>query len=48
MENKGVYWEDVDPQEVLGADYSSASGFRRITLQVTPSEQGSDGGGWSV
>lgn len=47
MQNKGVDWNDVNPQEMLGADYSSASGFRRIASQVAaPQQQG--GGGCSV
>lgn len=48
MENKGVKWEDVDPQEVLGSDYSSASGYSRIAAQVTPPDQKAGGGGCSV
>jgi len=48
MKNKGVYWEDVNPQEVLGADYSSASGFQRVAAEVTPPEQKGGGGGCSV
>lgn len=47
MENRGVDWKDVSPEEMLGADYSSASGFRRIASQVTVPEQ-RGGGGCSV
>lgn len=47
MQSKGINWEDVNPQEMLGADYSSASGFRQIASQVTiPDQQG--GGGCSI
>jgi hypothetical protein len=35
MKNKGIEWKDVSPQEVLGANYSSASGYRRIATQIT-------------
>lgn len=47
MENKGIDWNNVSPEEMLGADYSSASGFRRIASQVTAPEQ-RGGGGCSV
>ena len=36
MKGKGVEWSNVDPQEVLGYDYSSASGFARIAAEVAP------------
>src|SRR3989344_5848482 len=36
MKGRGVEWNDVDPQEVLGADYSSPSGFARIAALVPP------------
>lgn len=38
-ESKGTKWKDVDPKEVLGADYSSAGGYARLR-----SEFGSQGG----
>lgn len=45
MENKGTDWNEVNPQEMLGADYSSASGFRRIASQtVVPQTQGGGNG----
>jgi len=45
-ENAGVPWDKVDPKEVLGIDYSSASGYSKIASQVrTPKGQG---GGCSV
>lgn len=47
MQNRDIGWEDVNPQEVLAADYSSASGFRQIASQVDPIEK-SGGGGCSV
>lgn len=43
MKNKGVEWQNVKPQEILGTNYSSASGYTRIATQVTQPEQ--DGGG---
>ncbi|MEK7635202.1 MAG: hypothetical protein AAB446_02105 [Patescibacteria group bacterium] len=44
-EKKGVEWSDVNPQEMLGNSYSSGSGFRNISSQVTaPSSSRSAGG----
>ena len=46
MKNKGVNWTDVNPQEMLGADYSSASGYQKIQSQVnTPTLKGGSGCG---
>ncbi len=36
FQTKGIGWDKVNPQEVLGRDYSSASGYQRILQQVTP------------
>lgn len=45
MKNKGVEWKDVNPQEILGAEYSSAQGYAKIRSQVTaPANSGSGGG----
>lgn len=44
MKNKGVDWKDVNPQEILGVNYSSASGYRQILKQVTPPARKSGGG----
>ena len=35
MKNKGISWENVDPKEILGADYSSSAGYRNIFNQVS-------------
>jgi len=41
MKNNGIRWNNVSPQEILSADYSSASGYKRVALQVTkPKQQG--------
>ena len=47
MKSKGVEWKDVNPQETLGRDYSSASGYANIASQVTAptSVQGGSGCG---
>ena len=35
-QQKGVAWKEVSPQEVLGKEYSSASGFSRVAAAVAP------------
>jgi len=45
MKDRGVGWKDVNPQEMLGADYSSAQGYTRIASQVTAPSSSSQGGG---
>jgi hypothetical protein len=45
MKGKGIGWKDVNPPEILGIDYSSASGYAKITSQViAPSSSQSAGG----
>lgn len=46
-EKKGVEWSEVNPQEMLGSSYSSNSGFRNISSQVTApsSSRNTDGCG---
>ncbi|OHB10734.1 MAG: hypothetical protein A3G05_00685 [Candidatus Zambryskibacteria bacterium RIFCSPLOWO2_12_FULL_45_14] len=34
MKGKGIEWKDVNPQEILGKNYSSAQGYARIAAQV--------------
>ncbi len=41
---KGVNWEKADPKEVISAEYSSASGFRKVMSQVEPQEKKSGTG----
>ena len=40
---KGVDWQEADPKEILGVNYSSGSGYRRILSEVTPIERKSGG-----
>ncbi|MBI2639484.1 MAG: hypothetical protein HYW90_01160 [Candidatus Sungbacteria bacterium] len=44
LEMKGVSWGSADPKEVLGARYSSASGYRQILNEITPAPTPSGGG----
>jgi len=41
---QGIAWQDVDPREVLGAEYSSAAGYQRVLTQVRPPELKGGGG----
>ena len=34
-EQKGISWDAADPREVLGANYSSASGYRQVVSEMT-------------
>ena len=43
LESKGIEWGKADPQELLGANYSSGSGYRQILSQVTAPAQKSGG-----
>lgn len=44
MENKGVDWKDVNPQEMLGINYSSATGYGKISSQISAPVNSSQGG----
>ncbi|MBI4022206.1 MAG: hypothetical protein HY372_02520 [Candidatus Andersenbacteria bacterium] len=41
---RGVAWKDVKPQEVLGAEYSSAAGYQRVRAEVKPPQTGGGSG----
>src|SRR3989344_4610038 len=45
MKSKGVEWKDVNPQEILGINYSSNSGFQRIASQVATPNSSRGGSG---
>lgn len=38
LASKGVDWDTADPKEILGFEYSSASGFQKVVSQVKPQE----------
>ncbi|OHA09738.1 MAG: hypothetical protein A3A44_02025 [Candidatus Sungbacteria bacterium RIFCSPLOWO2_01_FULL_60_25] len=40
LAGKGIRWENADPKEILGASYSSASGYQKILSQVTTPTRG--------
>lgn len=43
LESRGISWESVDPKEILGKNFSSASGYKEILQQVNPPD--TKGGG---
>lgn len=36
FDQKGIEWNTVSPKEVLGANFSSATGYRRVLAEVEP------------
>ncbi|MEK7658158.1 MAG: hypothetical protein AAB366_03185 [Patescibacteria group bacterium] len=44
FKNKNVSWDKIDAKEVLGPDYSGASGYQNILSQVEPPEIKGGGG----
>ena len=44
MRDRGIEWKKVNPQEILGANYSSATGYANIAAQVTKPQQRSGSG----
>lgn len=47
-DKKGIEWSDVNPQEMLGIEYSSSSGFRNISSQVKVPSSSRSGNGCGV
>ena len=37
--SKNVDWNTIDPKEILGVQYSSASGYQKMLSQMKPQEQ---------
>ncbi|OHA00667.1 MAG: hypothetical protein A3H71_03460 [Candidatus Sungbacteria bacterium RIFCSPLOWO2_02_FULL_48_13b] len=48
MKQDGVEWKNVSPKDVLGINYSSASGYARVSSQVTQPRRGGEGSGCGV
>lgn len=44
MKDKRINWQDVNPETVLGFDYSSAQGYAKIASQVTVQGRGQGAG----
>ncbi len=47
FQNKGIKWDNVDPKEVLGVNFSSSSGYQKVLAEVEP-VQGKKGGSCGV
>ncbi|MBI2627448.1 hypothetical protein HYW72_00800 [Candidatus Nomurabacteria bacterium] len=39
MTSQGIDWNTVDPKKILGAEFSSASGYQKMLSQMKPQEQ---------
>lgn len=48
FQKKGIEWKNVDPKEVLGSDYSSGMGYRKVLMEIEPPDSPKGGGGCSV
>ena len=48
MKNKGIEWENVNPIEILGNNYSSASGYKKIASQTIKTQKSSTGSGCGI
>lgn len=44
MARQGITWDKVDPKQILGNTYSSASGYKQILSQIEPAQIKSAGG----
>lgn len=44
LKEQGTVWENADPKEILGSNFSSGSGFQKIREKVTPPERQGGGG----
>lgn len=44
LKSKGVNWNEADPKEILGYNFSSIAGFENITRQLEPQELQGGGG----
>lgn len=43
LKSKNIKWQEVDPKNIVGAELSSASGFRRVMSQMEPRQPKSGG-----
>lgn len=41
LKTKGTDWKKADPKDILGPEYSSASGYKTILQQINPNNSGS-------
>lgn len=48
VQAQGIAWKSADPKEILGKNFSSSAGYKRILSEVAPSGQGGGGAGCSA
>ena len=48
IKSRGIDWNDISPQEILGTNFSSASGYRKIASEVGELQRKSGSGGCGV
>ncbi len=48
MKTRGIDWKNVNPEEVLGANYSSSSGYAKIASEVVLPQQPRGGSGCGI
>jgi hypothetical protein len=48
MQQKNIAWKEVSPKEILGASYSSASGYQDVSAQVNQLPELKKGSGCSA
>jgi hypothetical protein len=44
LAQKGIKWDEADPKEILGVNFSSAQGFQQILQEVRPIQRNGGGG----
>ena len=44
FQKRGVSWDEVNPMDILGSAYSSASGYKQILEEIEPPKSGGGGG----
>jgi len=44
LESKGIAWEKADAKEILGVNFSSGAGYKKILAEVNPPKTKSSGG----
>src|SRR3989344_4220246 len=47
-QGNAMEWKDMDPQEILGVNYSSAQGYAKIAAEITQPQQQRGGSGCGV
>jgi len=48
LAQNSISWDQANPEEILGADFSSSQGYRQVLSQVQPAEVRGGGGGCGV